>query len=1132
MRDGSALFHDDVQAREDALDTSKSFIVQAPAGSGKTELLIQRYLRLLAIVDHPEEVLAITFTRKAAQEMRNRVLAALRDARDGVNAETRHERKTISLADAVLSRDAGNDWRLIESPGRMRIETVDAFGAGIARSLPLSSGLGGAGMTVADAEMLTLYRQAAVATLDYLASGGDAAAAVESVLQHLDNNTGLYMAYVSRMLASREQWLAITGTGIRTAADADQARRKLEANIVDVIERHLMQLEAKFPAGIADELMPLLKSAGQNLIDDGKPDHLLAAYASGERFLTAAAADRLRWHALANLLLTQKGDWRKQVTKNDGFPAGNKEPKQALFEIVDTLRDVPGFRDSLERCRLLPEPRYEDSQWHVLLALFELLPLAVAELRRLFGENGITDHNEVALSAGRALGSSDNPGDIALILDYQVAHLLIDEMQDTSIAQYDLLRKLTSGWLPGDGRTIFCVGDPMQSIYRFRDAEVGEFLLAREQGIGSVQLEPLTLRRNFRSGENLVHWFNTVFSNVMPLQDDVASGAISYAESVPIEEKAGSGSYEVHPLFDYGPDDEAEYTLTVIARCLQHNAKDDVAVLVRSRTQLTALLPRLRRAGIEYQAIEIERLTDLPEIIDLIALTRALSHEGDRLAWLALLRGPAAGLRWRDIHALVRNDAGHTVPELCRDESRLRSMSADGRRRLGTLLDSLAPFLRANPLRSLRELVELAWHALGGPALLADQQQLANVYRFLETIDRIELAGTIPDVRELEARLDQERVSSTVSGQCRLQIMTMHKAKGLQFDHVVLPALGRATRSGSKEVLSWLNLPDREGHNEMIISPVGPRAALENDPLHRFIDTIEKDKNRMEQDRLLYVACTRARASLHLVGSVATSNDGEAPKKPAAGSLLARLWPVLVADYERAFAAAGGITNGQGSDSDPQFTLPRLRRLSAAWRRPEVASVPGIRSGSPGADAEEKAVEYYWVGAAARHAGTIVHRWLQRISDGRLEMTADSLGQLGRANARWATNLGVSAEHLPDVCQRVETALKGVLSDEKGRWIVRGDGFAELPLTGVLDGEIESIVIDRVRIDADGTHWIIDYKTSTHEGGDLAGFLQQESDRYRSQLMKYARIYSAMSGENVRTALYFPLLQAFCEVTD
>ena len=133
----------------------------------------------------------------------------------------------------------------------------------------------------------------------------------------------------------------------------------------------------------------------------------------------------------------------------------------------------------------------------------------------------------------------------------------------------------------------------------------------------------------------------------------------------------------------------------------------------------------------------------------------------------------------------------------------------------------------------------------------------------------------------------------------------------------------------------------------MIISPVGPRAALENDPLHRFIDEVEKDKNRLEQDRLLYVACTRARRSLHLVGSVSVSDDGEEMKMPTAGSLLARLWPVLETDFERAFAAAGGVSNVEDAGRGEQFVLPRLRRLSGEWinpnRRRSLAAMPAIR---------------------------------------------------------------------------------------------------------------------------------------------------------------------------------------------
>jgi ATP-dependent exoDNAse (exonuclease V) beta subunit len=102
--------------------------------------------------------------------------------------------------------------------------------------------------------------------------------------------------------------------------------------------------------------------------------------------------------------------------------------------------------------------------------------------------------------------------------------------------------------------------------------------------------------------------------------------------------------------------------------------------------------------------------------------------------------------------------------------------------------------------------------------------------------------------------------------------------------------------------------------------------------------------------------------------------------------------------------------------------------------------------------------------------------------------------------------------------------------DEKGRWIINGDGHAEMGLSGVYEGNIESVIIDRVRIDSHGVHWIVDYKTSTHEGGNLAGFLQAETDRYRPQLAKYAAIYNAYAGTEARCALYFPLLKTFLEV--
>ena len=318
MLTDAELVQADEQARADALDVTRSFIIQAPAGSGKTELLIQRYLRLLTIVRQPEEILAITFTNKAATEMQLRVVKALRRAREGEVPSTAHEQLTIAAASEVLAKDKEFSWHLIDSPGRLRILTVDAFGAGIARSLPVSSGLGGAGATLTDAGVNVLYRDAAAATLDYLTSDDDFGQAVERVLMHLDNNISLYIDYLSRMLASREQWLSITGRGHADGVDADATRRALERNISDVIEGQLHALNSNLPNECHGELLALMQYAAINLVTEGKTNHPLARFTDCDRLPSPEANERDGWIAIANLLLIKSGEWRKSINKNDG----------------------------------------------------------------------------------------------------------------------------------------------------------------------------------------------------------------------------------------------------------------------------------------------------------------------------------------------------------------------------------------------------------------------------------------------------------------------------------------------------------------------------------------------------------------------------------------------------------------------------------------------------------------------------------------------------------------------------------------------------------------------------------------------------------------------------------------------
>ena len=137
---------------------------------------------------------------------------------------------------------------------------------------------------------------------------------------------------------------------------------------------------------------------------------------------------------------------------------------------------------------------------------------------------------------------------------------------------------------------------------------------------------------------------------------------------------------------------------------------------------------------------------------------------------------------------------------------------------------------------------------------------------------------------------------------------------------------------------------------------------------------------------------------------------------------------------------------------------------------------------------EGRKVEFYWVGAAARLAGTLVHRWLQMATEHKTQLEAGRLEELRPITARWLREMGVNDDSAPQISERVETALHSILQDEKGRWILTGTGYAELRLSGVISDRVESVILDRVRVDADGTHWIIDYKTSTHEGGGPDSF--------------------------------------------
>jgi len=1119
----------DAAQRSRALDWRASFIVQAPAGSGKTELLIQRLLVLLAHVRSPEEVVALTFTRKAAGEMRERVLEAL-DAALAAPPESAHARVTWELARAVHRRDAETGWGLRSSPNRLRVMTIDSLCAGLARQRPVLSAFGAAPVTVEDAQLL--YEEAARRTLAMLDDGGEEGAALGRLLRHVDNDVRAVQGLLAQMLRRRDQWLRHVAERGSRKLDRDALEAALERAVQDA----LTALRAALPAQAGEELFALARHAADNLLNAGveSPISLLAGCSAAPG---ARSAELALWRAWAELLLTRskRGELRRKVDARCGFPAATgakgeeaalrKRWKERMETMLAALAAHPSFVQALHQARSLPEGRYDESQWQTVSALTALLPVAVAQLELLFRERGQVDFTAVAQGAAAALGSDEAPTDLALALDYRIQHLLVDEFQDTSLGQYELLRRLTAGWQDGDGRTLFLVGDPMQSIYRFREAEVALFLDARLRGIGSVRLEPLTLSVNFRSQQGVVDWVNATFARLMPPHEDAARGAVPYSASHAHHPPLTGDAVRVHPLLENDRGAEARTVAALVREARDQDPQQRIAILVRGRSHLAEIVPQLEAAGLVPQAIEIEALSHRPLVQDLHTLVRALLHPADRVAWLALLRAPWCGLTLPDLESIAGRDHHAGVWTLLEAAQQAEGLSADARARLARVRAVLAPALAQRARGSLRRRVEGAWLALGGPAAARDAADLEDAQVFLALVEELEQGGDIAEFAELQRRMASLYALPAAQADARLQVMTIHKAKGLQFDCVIVPGLGYRTRREDTQLLLWLERARPGAEADLLLAPMRSRGA-EHDPIYAFLAGLERGKSEHEDTRLLYVAATRAKSRLHWVGH-ARLVQGE--PAPAAGSLLDILWPVLGGAYRA--QAANATPAPAAAGVAPTLPATVIRRLPAGWSMP----APDSQDIGAVAHSEEIApapVEFSWASETARHVGTVVHATLQGIAEeGLAAWSVETVRGRRAFFARDLRVLGVPEANLSEAIERVERALLGALGDPRARWLLgpHAQAECELRVSAHLGQGVVSVALDRTFVDEHGVRWIVDYKTSTHEGGELEAFLDREQSRYREQLERYARILHALDGRPVRLALYFPMLRGWRE---
>jgi ATP-dependent helicase/nuclease subunit A len=1183
----------DEHAREYATDPRRSILLQAPAGSGKTTVLTQRLLRLLAEVDEPEEILAITFTRKAAAEMRARVLRALRGE---IDTNTEQGRRLQALASAALQRGAARGWNLAQDPGRLRIQTIDSFNFRLASQLPVTAKAGGS-LTITDRPW-ELYSRAARATLVAAESDPILSEDIEFLFERLDNNWRNVEDLLASMLQQRGHWLRYV-----LGHEPQALCARINESLGNIVRDHLDAACGRLSAPLRAEAGSLPQAG----LLGNEPECLAA------------------WKGLASLTLTQKGEWRKPrgITKALGPLYEDAAAKDALRACLERVSGVAGAREVLLELTSLPAAELFENDAAAIMALARVLRAAAIQLQAEFAIDGRVDHTYIGGAARAALADAGLPTDLALRTGLSLRHILVDEFQDTSLAQFDLVEALTAGWEEGEGRTLFVVGDPMQSIYQFREAEVGLFLRARDSGIGGVRLEALRLSRNFRSIPQLIEWTNDAFTTLFPANDDLRASAVAFTPSLAglavgaTPNAASDAASNPVRLRLFPGDNRALETAAIIDRIVEQRAEDStatIAILVAARTHAAAIMLALEARGIDAIGVDLIPLRDLSIVRDLVALLEALHHLGDRTAWLAVLRAPWCGLSLVTLTAISRRRDAKLPWEAMADVERLSQCDPQDLRRLARVRAVLGNALETRDSAPLADWLETTWLRLGA-ADAYPTADLRHARAFLAALSDRAASGEWNGPGDIGSLLGDLYAQPQASTPNPVQIMTIHRAKGLEFDHVFVPSLDRDLNRGREPLLRWLDLPRREGESDLVMAPVPAIGDDAGGSVGVYLKRLMARRAANEQTRLLYVATTRAKKTLYLSAAPKAKQDGTVI--PRTGTLLASLWPALSDAFKAgerrpqfmsksaADIAGGEITWSRDGRGEPQFAgnstananggkndaaassnavaryeaeapsgvaasanvatpsdaagpvgaagrasaaalaeaaasadaprpaTPPLRRLPADWSPPSFEPTATDLSRLPIGHQSLEPPEFSWVGETGRHIGTVVHAALESFASAaelptRTQIQADRDGYTHQLRRH-----GVPDRDLPLATDRVLEALTNTVGNERGRWIFSAEhreAHSELALTGIASGRLTQVIIDRSFVDGEGTRWVIDFKTSRHEGGGLDKFLKQELDRYRSQLETYVALARGLGPNPVRAGLYFPLLGVFSEL--
>ncbi|WP_151194206.1 UvrD-helicase domain-containing protein [Cysteiniphilum sp. JM-1] len=1112
------MIPNDAAARNEALNPKKSFIVQAPAGSGKTETLTQRYLNLLAHVEAPEEIIALTFTNKAANEMQQRIYQSLLDAQNNPEPDEPHKKLTFKLAQQALLQDKHKEWQLLMSPKRLRIMTIDAFCQSLSKQLVFETDEA-FNAEISDTPEL-LYEQAIDDFINDTHQQSPFYQDVHDLLAHLDNDITRVKNLLSSMLARREQWLGIL----------------LSSNLDDTDTIHSkkskMIIESGFQALFAElqRRLSTLLNIDQNQFTLNE----ILTFCDNEHDETLIDQDSpIFWQRLIRMLFTNDNTFRKTFNARQGLPAKDAKAKayaQWLISYTQSFSDnsLLDITALVAEIRLYERLLLDDQEWQILSAIARIALRLVSYLKLVFKARALLDFNEVSLQALSALGNSEAPTDLMLYLDHQIKHLLIDEFQDTSILQFKLLQMLTLEWQANDGKTLFIVGDPMQSIYRFRQAEVNQFLDVKTHGINQVALEFLQLDCNFRSHKSIVDWVNHHFCSIFPKEDDRNYGGISYAPATTLSQALNQEAIDYRLFADLTQ--EALFIADSIKAHLNKHTGHQVAILVRTRSHLKHLVPVLKAQGVAVVENEIETFYHQPMVMDLLCLCALLNNPEQSIYWVSLLQSPLFGFSLNELQTIEQievNEQQAKKPHsfyaklavyLQMQQSHPHQQKAFYF--LSWIKDNFFNGVRSTLIARLK----IIWQALDGFSIHNDHALFASFINLLQshlTDDKTAIA----QFDRFIARLKRKFVSSP--SQSNVLIMTIHKSKGLEFDFVILPQLDKRGKADDTPLFLHDTVRLSDGKDHLLLSPIKHSWDKETPPLFKVIQSMQKKRAEYELQRLLYVAVTRAKSMLLFTAVNENSND----LKTVNNSFLALLAPlnlpwITCEDADNDISAVS-------ADQEPKKPKPYYKVIKQIQNYSTTA-VPNFEldqtaveiDNADNADKTDKENDLNHpdlnelVINSDRQIGSALHQLFNYLSSAK-----DNINHWQNYFALCLHQHAIAKAHHARAYALATEAITNTIAQFP--WIINTHGMHEQVMLHLNFGKTQKHIADRIIIDNDQYH-IIDYKFATPVSNEsLEEFVSTQTAAYRAQLINYQKLiarYFRINPSDIKLSLYFPLI--------